>query len=192
MTVDRQRTVILTVGYIHSGKTSFARRLMAELPDLVCLERDPIATMLHNDFPAIKRMDMANRNVGKQTVKDKIYELMLSEMIDSDVDILISACNSTRQTRKEIIDRYKTHIPHARFIIVYFDIDMAVLERRVQDSIRSTDALTVSKTFAESLNNQKKFFEIPTTDEADVFLTIRNNENTDEIISQIASLLAQN
>ena len=184
------RYAILTVGHIHCGKTTFAKMLTKAVPELIYLERDPIPAMLNDNFPALMKLDVKNRAEGRETLKDKIYNVMLNEAIESEEsNVLIATCHMHKKSRDIVIKKFKDHAIDVKTVMVHFDIDQDVLEERVRTSQRPTNILTVSKTFMENLEKQRKDFETPSPDEADYFFTVKNNKNNEEVIEKIKLIL---
>lgn len=185
------RFIVMTVGYIHSGKTTFGRKLASLVPHTVCLERDPVAAMLNENFPAVLEEDKKTWDLKNgQRLKDRIFNIILQEAKDNpDLHLVLTNCNARREDRTKQIAALRAEMKEAKIIMVYFDIDIQEIERRVQFSEKPKTVLTVSSDFVESLQKQKTFFQKPAEDEADLFFTIRNNENTDEVLAAISELL---
>ena len=186
------RLIILTVGYIHTGKTSFGRQLAQELSQTVCLERDPLAAMLNDHFVAMVEADKKHWDVfGKERLKDKLFNLLLEEAkANDDLNLVLTNCHAYLDYRTKLIQELKTELHDVKIVLVYFDNDIAVLEQRIRTSNKPTNVLTVSQNFTEVLERQKKVFEAPTAAEADYFFTIKNNINTQDVVDQIKALLS--
>lgn len=186
------RYLIMTVGYMHSGKTTFGQELAATLPHVACLERDPIAAMLNEHFAPVLENDRANWHAkGHERLKDKVFNLIFEEAIaDPHLTIILTGCHIAKDFRLKTIKELMARMPDCKTIMVYFDVDQTELERRVCNSVKPTNILTVSKSFLESLHKQRERFETPTADEADHFFTIKDNQNTEEVIAQIKALLS--
>lgn len=181
----------MTVGYIHSGKTTFGKQLAQILPRIICLERDPISAMLNDHFPALLLEDKKNWNeIGYEKIKDKVYNLILQEIKrNHKLNMILTNCHTQKEFRGKTINQFRLEITNAKIIMVYFDIDMKEIENRVRNSVKPTNVLTYSTNFMESLERQKKIFDVPTADEADYFFTVRNNTNTNDVMEKISDIV---
>lgn len=178
------RTIIMTVGLSHTGKTSFGKVLADQLPHAAILERDPIASMLNEHFSPVLRQDKLNWNKnGHEKLKDRIFQMVLQEAInDEELTIILTGCHARKSYRSETINQLKQRLPSSKIVMVYFDVDYNKILERIHESNKSTAVLTISKNFQQVIERQQKVFDIPTPDESDYFFTIKNNQNKDYVI----------
>jgi shikimate kinase len=191
--VQHMRYIIMTVGLIHSGKTTFGKLLAAQLPHAAILERDPIASMLNDHFSPVLRQDKMNwTKQGHEKLKDRIYKLILEEAInDAELTIILTGCHAVKNYRTETISQLRQAMPDAKVIMVYFDVDHEEISRRIHQSDKPTHVLTISKNFQEVIERQQKTFEVPYPTEGDYFFTVKNNENTQEVLTAILNLISR-
>jgi len=191
----KNRLVILTIGHIHSGKTSFARKFIEKVPNTIHIERDIVASFVSERFPTIKQHQLAKFNKNFP-LREEIYEKIEDSAIKTPKNHLFYAqCHTFSAYRAQRIQKFRKMGQNWKILGIYFDISPEILEKRVKSSKKSQNVLTFSKNFVENLEKQKKMFQKPTKSEIstfDHFFTIKNNENEAEILEKIIKIVKNN
>lgn len=177
-----KRIVIMTVGKTHSGKTTFAKKLEALLPNSVVIDQDNHAQFLNTHYKSLLPKSASNK------LKYGLTQMIVDYAVN-ETDCHLILCNSNREMngRTRFLDYYKSL--EFSTIVVHFDIPEEVLLDRVKASERSTSILRTALNFEEVLIRQNGEEVIdPSEEEADYFYIVKKSEDVDMIIQEIVQV----
>ena len=183
--------VIMTVGKTHSGKTTFGHKIAKKLKQYCLLDSDILAEFLKEYVPDLYKSDFvknSNKISSGYNLKKKILTEIYKHALKTNIPIIITNANSTKEIRKNIylLSKKEKH----KLILVYFDLPEKVLINRIKKSKKSTNCLTESKNFLNLLlNKQAERFEKPNIKEADIFFKITDNNSYQEALKEILKLI---
>nr|WP_144926664.1 AAA family ATPase [Paenibacillus bovis] len=182
-----KRLVIITVGKTHSGKTTFARALEKELENSFVMDQDNHAEFINTYYKNLQPRK------GPNTLKHSISKLIL-DYAKENTKYHFIICNSNR-SRKDRIYLLEELFPKQQFIriLVHFDIPNHILQRRVEQSQRSTKIFRSASNFKEVLNRQQKDslkedVVDPVEGEADYLFVINDNKEIESVIKEIVHI----
>ena len=178
----KKRMVIMTVGKTHSGKTTFAKMMEESLLNSIVIDQDNHAAFLNTYY----------KNLLPKTANNKLKYGLTQMIVDyavKETDSHLILCNSNRDIhgRKKFLTYYKSL--GFSTIIVYFNIPEVVLLKRVKSSKRSTSILRTASSFEEVLDrqNEEEVTE-PSDEEGDYLFVVKNTEDVETVIQEIARL----
>ena len=184
-----KRLAIITVGKIHSGKTTFAKALEKQLKNTVVIDRDNHSEFLNTYYKALVPKQ------GINNLKNAITKTIIDYALDR-TDLNIILCNSNRSWRNRARLLSMFHDAGFYSIIVYFNIPDKILEARVANSDRSTNVLRKASNFKEVLvrqqseDNRLNNRGTSVKDEANCSFEINNNEEAQLTIEKIVDISA--
>lgn len=186
----KNQIAVITVGRTHSGKSTFAEELAKNLPDPFILNSDPIELFLKSNYPQFYRLN--NKpidNYGHQELRSSVFRVILRFALANGFNIILANANLTRVTRKKsikIIRARKTKV--IKVILVYFNLTLDTLLKRIKIAGKNKNVLTESKNFEALLEKQARIIEIPTPEEGDYFFEINELIDVPGIIRKISEL----
>lgn len=176
------RFVIMTVGKTHSGKTTFAKQLEAELKQAVVIDQDNHAEFINKHY--LKLRPTAGANTIKFAITNLIVEYAVQQ---SHLHIILSNSNLSKQGRSNVLRYFHDH--GFNRIVVYFDLPVEVLKERIEHSQRTKEIFRSATSFQEVLERQEwKGLDAPAEEEADHFFVIKSSNEAEDIIHQIKAL----
>ena len=175
-------------GKTHSGKTTFGNGISKVLPKHVIIDHDVVAEFLNTEFHALHNDPevLATRTPSNPDLRLLIPQLIYDYSLKNGYNVILTASHSRREIRRqqrEISQKY-----NAVFVLIFFNLPNEILEKRVKESVRSTNVLT-TKSFGDELNRQQGFFEDASVEEADYFFEIKNDEDLVSVERQLKSLI---
>ncbi|HQZ70971.1 MAG: AAA family ATPase [Anaerolineae bacterium] len=183
-----KRLAVITVGMTHSGKTTFAHRLQARLPNAVVIDQDLHAAFLNTHYASIVPTE------GPNHLKFALTRAIVDHAIErTSAHIIFCNANRSRAARAMLVDRLDR--AGFRTVLVDFRIADDLLRQRVATSDRSTDVLRSSTSFAEVLTRQQRASGDPDTappaaGEADHLLRIDLSDDVPAVVQAILEIAA--
>ncbi|MEF3307799.1 ATP-binding protein [Paenibacillus sp. GYB004] len=180
------RLVVVTVGKTHSGKTTFAANLEAQMHNAVIIDQDNHAAFINTYYKSLRPKE------GPNTLKYAVTQTIVDYAADqTDCHLILCNSNLARKGRIDVLNYFRSK--GFRSILVYLDIPHEVLQARVAGSQRSKAIFRSASTFEEVLARQqseshKAEMAPPAEGEADHLFTIRTSEEVPAVIEKIASI----
>jgi predicted kinase len=180
------RLVVITVGKTHSGKTTFAKSLEAQLHNTVVIDQDNHAAFINTHYQSLRPKE------GPNTLKYAVTQTIIDFAVDqTEFNLVLCNSNLARKGRSDLLDYFRDK--GFMRIIVYFDIPDDVLQARVAESRRSKEIFRSASTFAEVLARQqsaahKSEMAAPEADESDHFFVISCSEDVTATIGKIIGI----
>jgi predicted kinase len=180
------RLVVVTVGKTHSGKTTFANSLDAQLHNSIVIDQDNHAAFINANYTSLRPKE------GPNTLKYAVTQTIVDYAVNqTDFNLILCNSNLARKSRTDLLDYFRGK--GFMSILVYFDIPDDVLQARVAESRRSKEIFRSASTFAEVLARQQSAahrseLAAPEADEADHFLVISRCEDVPAVIGKIISI----
>ncbi|QAY67922.1 ATP-binding protein [Paenibacillus protaetiae] len=178
------RLAVMTVGKTHSGKTTFAESLQAQLPGSVMIDQDNHAAFINKHYRGLRPKEGPNRL--KFAITQTIADYAVRE---TDCHLILSNSNRYRTGRLKLLEHYRKE--GFICVLVYFDVPDAVLQERVAATERSGDIFRTAASFNEVLIRQQKETDDvfpPTAEEADHLFTINTPDDVPAVIQSIIGL----
>jgi tRNA uridine 5-carbamoylmethylation protein Kti12 len=181
-----KRLVIMTVGKTHSGKTTFARGLEKTLKDSAVIDQDNHAEFINTYYRNL--LPKQGPNTLKNAVSQTIVDFAVKQ---TDFHLIICNSNRNRKWRLELLEQFVQK--GFTTVLVHFDIPDDILQRRIDDSQRSTKIFRSASAFSEVLVRQqadslKEDVVDPVEGEADHLFVLRDNEEADFVMKEIEKL----
>lgn len=183
------KTLIMFVGKTHSGKTTFANEIKKEVENVLILEADPIAVFMKEKFPELRENDdREHTGIFKEiSLKYKTFLLFLEFALDLGKPIILSNSNMWLKGRELVFELCKKY--NYKVVGVCFDFPEEVLFERAKISERSLNVLRTSKDFNDLIINQRTRMQVPDPSEFDIFFTIQNPGELEQIKKELETIL---
>jgi len=178
------RLVILTIGITHSGKTTFAKELEQKLQDALVIDQDNHAEFINKHYRSL--LPQQGPNLIKSAVTQTIVDYAIHQ---TSLNLILCNANRNRRDRMNLLSKF--HNDGFVSILVYFDLEHAVIHERVANSNKSTAIFRSAATFEEVLLRQQAESDAghaPQEDEAHYLLTIRAPQDVQSVIQQIVAI----
>jgi predicted kinase len=176
------RLIIMTVGKTHSGKTTFAKELEANLQHAVVIDQDNHAEFINTHYKKLRPKEGPNKL--KFTITNAIVEYATEQ---GNFHLILSNSNLHKSARLNVLRYF--HEKGFESIIVNFDLPIEVLKERVEQTQRSKAIFRSASSFIEVLERQEKSKkDEPTKDEANHLFLIKNSDEIMHVIQQIKAI----
>jgi len=182
-----ERFALLTVGKTHTGKSTFAKEIVSQIPNCVILETDPIAVFLSTTFPKLHALDLDHQgSFSSPSLKYRVFQTVLEFALAQNFNIILSNSNMYEKGRQGVFDIIKKY--PAKTIGLHFNYPEELLSKRVEQSGRSTEVLSVSKDFQELIVNQRTRFQPPNPTDFDYFFEVKDPADLPRVTKEILAL----
>ena len=172
------RTVLLTIGPTHAGKTTFAKKLAHCLPSSLVIDQDLQARFLLGHYPELVPTESANH------IKHDLTKWLMGRAISSSIEtIILCNANLTRTDRKQLLQHFPRSI--FRSILVWFDLPEAMLVDRLTHSTRDGREIRGNESYHDIYQRQR--IEPPAPREADQIVHFRSTEDVEAFLEHITN-----
>ena len=190
MTAQPKKYVIMCVGYTHSGKTTFAKKLTKAFPHLVSIDNDEIAQFVKEKYQTAV---LSEYNKSKKSLKDPNLKFVLWKdvynfCLNTGLSIILSNGNLGKDIRDLVFRRAKAN--WYTVITIYFNLDHEVIMRRLKESKKSIKMFVRSKNWQEVHDNQKGYAELPPSKKNTVYFEINKDADYRVVAKEIEKLLS--
>ncbi|WP_410501276.1 AAA family ATPase [Exiguobacterium acetylicum] len=172
------RTVLLTIGPTHAGKTTFAKKLAQLLSSSLIIDQDLQARFLLEHYSELVPTEGANH------IKYDLTKWLMDRAISSSIEtIILCNANLTRTGRKQLLQ----HFPRSTFrsILVWFDLPEATLVDRLTHSTRDGSEIRGDSSYDEIYQRQR--IEPPVPGEADNIVRFRSTKDVDTFLEHVTN-----
>ena len=184
--------IIMCVGYTHSGKTTFARKLVKELTDIVLLDNDDIASFINSQYPTAVFSDYnkIKRNFKEPNLKFLLSKDILKFCLRAGLNIIHASGNLGKDARLVILNNAKKH--NYKIITIYFNLPKELILSRIKITKKSKNCFKLSKSWAQVLKKQELYAELPPTKKNAIYYEIQNLEDYQRVFKELKKLLLTN
>ncbi|MDQ6466800.1 AAA family ATPase [Exiguobacterium acetylicum] len=172
------RTVLLTIGPTHAGKTTFAKKLACRLPSSLIIDQDLQARFLLEHYPDLVPTE------GPNHIKHDLTGWLIEKAITSSFEtIILCNANTTRTGRKQLLNQF----PRSTFrsILVWFDLPEAILSNRLTYSNRDGREIRGNSSYHDIYQRQR--IESPVSSEADKIVRLRSTEDVETFLEHVTN-----
>lgn len=172
------RTVLLTIGPTHAGKTTFARQLAQRLPASLVIDQDLQARFLLEHYPDLVPTE------GPNQIKHDLTGWLIEQAITSSVEtIILCNANTSRIGRKQLLDPFSRST--FRSILVWFDLPEVTIADRLTHSKRDGREIRGDSSYYDIYQRQR--IEPPVSGEADQIVRLRSTEDVDTFLDHVTN-----
>lgn len=136
------RLIIMKVGKMHSGKTTFAKELESVFQEAVVIDQDNHAEFINSHYK--KLLPIEGPNTLKFSITNAIVEYAA---LQSNFHIILSNSNLNKSGRTSVLRCF--HEKGFKSIIVYFNLSIEILRARVEQTQRSKAIFRSALSFLE-------------------------------------------
>lgn len=179
----------MCVGFSHSGKTTFARKLAKELPGIVNTDNDDIATFLNAKYPVVvfSKYNKKKRTFKTPGLKFLIFKTLFKFCLKAGLSVIHSSGNINKDARSFISKTAKRH--GYKLITIYFNLPKKVILKRIKNSKKNKNIFIWSKTWLEALAKQERMAELPPSKKNTIYFEVKNNIDLKRVFSKVKNLL---
>jgi len=185
-----KQTLILTVGYPASGKSTLVAKIRQEFPLLNIVNGDPLRDLLRKEMPyfnSLEFSEMTPEVIRANTISKEYKKLVIQELVRSGQLVFVEGNHLEKKARDKWLNYAKEIKPDIKTAIIYFKInDEELLERYKQREVSDPNAAWVSE-FSKWRKNQ---MEEPTSDEA-TELIVFNQTNQEEVLNKLKEFISK-
>lgn len=190
MVAQSKKYVIMCVGYTHSGKTTFAKKLAKAFPSLVSIDNDEIAQFVKEKYQTAV---LSEYNKSKKSFKDPNLKFVLWKdvynfCLNTGLSIILSNGNLGKDIRDLVYRRAKAN--GYTVITIYFNLDHEVIMKRLKESKKSIKMFVRSKNWQEVHDNQKGYAELPPSKRNTIYFEINKSSDYKKVETEVKKLLS--
>lgn len=179
----------MCVGHTHTGKTTFAKKLAKQIPDLVIIDNDEVSSFLNDKY---KVAVLSDYNKKKRTYKEPNFKFLISQDIlkfcmRAGLNIIQSSGNLGKDSRKVLKENAKNH--GYEVITVYFNLSKNIISSRLKNTKKTTKSLWRSKDWFEVMKRQEDYAELPPSKKDTIYFEIVENKDYKKVSNELISLL---
>jgi tRNA uridine 5-carbamoylmethylation protein Kti12 len=181
--------IIMLVGYTHSGKTTFAKKLQKTLKNYVLIDNDEIASFINTKYsPAV----FSDYNKEKRTYKEPNLKFLLSKEIfkfclRASVNIIHASGNLGKDARLLIKNNAQKY--NYKLITVYFNLPRDVIMKRLIETKKDTSCFKISINWSQVLEKQESYAELPPSQKDTIYFEIKNQKDYIKTLDTLKKLL---
>lgn len=183
------KKAIITVGYTHSGKTTFAHKLEECFEESFVVDTDKIALFLKKDFSKLLYSKNNSFDLDNPNIKLSLMINILDWWINAWFMPILSNWNHIKSFRNFLIDKLRKS--WFEVWLVYFNLPIELIKKRIILANKPKDIFFVSKTFEDVLEKQQSYFEKPSPIEVDKFFEIKNEEDYFIVINEVKNWISK-
>lgn len=179
----------MLVGYTHSGKTTFAKKLIKSLNDTILIDNDEIASFINKKYPSAV---FSPYNKIKRTFKEPNLKFLLSQDIfkfslRAGLNIIHASGNLGKDARLVITNNAKKY--NYKLITVYFNLPRGLIIKRISSTKKGTSAFKSAKSWSEVLVKQDKYAELPPSQKNTIYFEIKDPKDYQKVLKELNKLL---
>ena len=184
-----KKYVILCVGYTHTGKTTFAKKIIKKHQPMTLLDSDEVAIFLRKKYPLIvnSQYNTSRYAFNDSNLKLTVFKQIYRFCLNTGLNVILSNGNLAKNMRSFVIRNAKKR--GYTVIIVYFNLPMETITQRLKKTKKSTAVFIQSKTWTESFTRQKEYAELPPSKKDAIYFEIKNNRDYQIVFKKVISLL---
>jgi len=180
----------MLVGYSLSGKNTLTSKIVKKFPKSFFV----LSTRSIHDYLNTNEIFQDDYSVEGESYKlreecsDAIGNSLLTVLGKHNLSVISNSCNQVQKERKERIDTIKNLIPDLQTVILFVNPKEEVLLKRIKkedDALREQSRKPV---WEELYKKQITRMEVPTKEEADVFIEY-NCENDTEVLESLGKII---
>ena len=189
MKAKPKKYVVMCVGYTHTGKTTFAKKLVKDYPNTILVDNDEIALFLKEKYPlaVLSPYNKIKRSFKKPNFKFLIFKDIYDFSLHTGLNIVLSNGNLAKDIRSLISRKAKNH--GYTLVTVYFDLPSNVILERLQNTKKSTKMFAYSTNWSQIIDNQKRYAELPPSKKNTVYFEIKNDSDSRITMKELGKLL---
>lgn len=178
----------MCVGHTHSGKTTFAQKLVQKIPDIAMIDSDEIAAFLNTKYPLItdSQYNKTKSDVTKSGLKGIVFKDVYTFALKTGVGLVLSNGNLSKAIRSFVISNAKKH--GYQVVLVYFNFPKEIILERLKNSNKNTNVFIISKNWQEVFERQEKIAEFPPSKRGVTYFEMKSPEDEKIVLENIEKL----
>ena len=177
----------MCVGYTHTGKTTFAKKLVKKYPNMIQLDSDEVAVFTKEKYPLLVESSYNKNRPDFRSLKMVIFKDVYNFCLNAGFNIILSNCNLAKNFRSFV--SYKARKQGYKLVTIYFNLPEEVILRRLKETRKSDKVFIQSKKWSEVFERQKKYAQLPTSKRNTIYCEIKGSTDDEIVINELSRLL---
>ncbi|HSW98349.1 MAG TPA: AAA family ATPase [Candidatus Saccharimonadales bacterium] len=186
-------TLYLTYGPTHSGKSTFGKQLLGQLPNsakTILVDNDTVEQFVQANFDNLRTdpQVLARRTPEDPDLRLRIPQLIVGYALGEGYDAIVTASHSKGVIRQKYLDIARQH--GAQTVLLMFGTSKPEIKRRIEHSSRQgTDAGFHASSYEELLERQAHMLHEPTTEEKAQYASVWqiDEHNSEDVLQQLVA-----
>src|SRR3989344_5046020 len=132
-----KKYVIMCVGHTHTGKTTFAKKLLRKHHKFTLLDSDEVAVFLREKYPLIvdSPYNKARYAFKDANLKITVFKDIYTFSLRTGLNLILSNGNLAKNMRSFVINNAKKH--GYKIITIYFNLPREIILQRLKKTKKS-------------------------------------------------------
>lgn len=179
----------MCVGYSHSGKTTFAKKLKKATKNTVVIDNDDIALFVNQRYPEVA---LSQFNISKKSFKDPnfkftVYQGILDFCLRAGSNVILSNSNLGSDIRSIIKRQAKKY--HYTLVTLFFNLPENIVVERAKKSRKNHAVFMQAKDWSDVLRLQKAYAKLPPSKSGTMYFEIKNSSESKIVFRQLQKML---
>lgn len=180
-----KKYVIMCVGHTHTGKTTFAKKLVKDVRDIVLLDGDEIASFINEKYPLAVFSKYSKSK--KESLKFNISRDILKFCLHARLNIILSGGHGYKRNRSSVKSMAKKY--GYELITIYFNLPRNLILERIKKTKKNTKIFVLSKNWVEVLERQDSYVEYPPSKRNTIYFEIKDNSDYKKVFNQVRKII---
>jgi predicted kinase len=186
-----KKYIVMCVGHTHTGKTTFAKKLVKDMPNMVIIDNDEISAFLNEKYLVAV---LSPYNKIKRTFKEPNFKFLISQDIfkfclRAGLNIIHSSGNLGKDARLLIKNNARKY--GYDVITIYFNLSKDLIHERINNTTKDTRSLWRSKNWNEVLTKQENYAQLPPSKRNTIYFEIKNNSDYEKVFKEVRKILGK-
>ena len=177
----------MCVGYTHSGKTTFAKKLVKKHPSTVQIDSDEIAVFLRESYPSVVESLYNKNRPDFSNLKMVFFKEVYRFSLNTGFNIILSNGNIADKFRAFISEEAKKH--QYILVTIYFNLSEEIILDRLEGTKKSSNVFIQSKNWIEVFSRQKEYAQLPPSKEDTIYFEIKSDVDQEVVIEEVGKLI---
>jgi len=184
-----KKYIIMCVGHTHNGKTTFARKFVDQVKNIILVDNDDVASFINKTYPLAV---FSEYNKVKRTYKDPNLKFLLAQDIfkfclKAGLNVIHCSGNLGKNARLVITKNAKKY--NYELITIYFNLPREVILERLNNSKKDTIVFKSAKKWSEVLAKQDLYAELPPSQKNTIYFEIKNSKDYQEVFNKVKEIV---
>lgn len=180
-----KKYIIMCVGYTHTGKTTFAKKLVKDVPDMVLLDGDEVAYFINDKYPQAVFSKYSKSK--KESLKFIIVQSIFKFCLRAGLNMILSSGHGHKKNRvfiKKMAKKYGYEL-----ITIYFNLPRNLIMERIKKTKKDMKIFVWSKNWLQALERQDSYVEYPPSKRNTIYFEIKNDSDYKKVFSEVRKIV---
>lgn len=187
MKAKAKKYVIMCVGHTHTGKTTFAKKLVKKHPNTIHVDSDQNALFLKEKYPLVVESAYNKTRIDFSNFKMLLFKDIYNFSLNAGYNIILSNGNLAKIIRSFVAKQAKKR--GYTLVTVYFNLPYKTILKRLEKSKKSNKVFIQSKNWTEVFNRQKQYAQLPPSKKNTIYFEIKKSADNRTVMKELSKLL---